>query len=180
MQKFLIHTLTTRQTINMAALTGYNKMFAGTTTSVDTGKKHELGARAFDADGNEFIYLTGVASTIAGSWVIFDEDHLTSLVTNAVTSSAVGRIAIAMAATDATTEFGWYQIYGKNALALANADITVDKQLYLTATAGYVDDADAHLDLIKGAICRVAAVVGTASAFTVELNYPFVNCAADD
>ena len=167
----------------MAALTGYNKMFAGTTAAIDTSKKHELGARAFDTDGNEFIYLTGIASTIAGSWVIFDEDHLTSLVTNAVTSSAVGRVGIAMAAiapTSTASAFGWYQIYGKNALALANANITVDKQLYLTAVAGYVDDADSGLDLIKGAICRVAATVTTASAFTVEINYPFVNCAADD
>lgn len=159
----------------MAALTGYNKMFAGQTTDVDTVKNHNFGARAFDADGNEYIYLKGVSGNAAGYWVTFDEDHVTTL----ATASAVGRVAISMAALDATTDFGWYQIYGKNTIAIAGGAITIDKQLYLTSSAGRVDDADVTKDLIKGAICRLAA--GAAgSAFTVEITYPFVNNEKDN
>jgi len=160
----------------MAALTGYNKIFAGQTTTVDTEKKHNFGARAFDSDGNEFIYMQGVGSAIAGSWVSFDENHVTTL----ATASAVGRVAIAMAAIDATTDYGWFQIYGTNTLALAKADITVDKPLWLTSTAGYVDDLHPGSDMIKGAMCRVAADVSAASAFTATINYPFVNGVSDN
>ena len=42
-----------------------------------------------------------------------------------------------------------------------------------------MDDADVTKDLIKGAICRLAA--GAAgSAFTVEITYPFVNNEKDN
>lgn len=160
----------------MAALTGYNKMFAGQTTDVDTVKNHNFGARAFDGDGNEYIYMQGVSSGAAGSWVSTDEDYVTTL----LTASAVGRVAIMMAALDATTDYGWFQIYGKNTLALAVADITVDKPLFVTSTAGYVDDAAVSSDMIKGAICRVAATMTSASAFTAVINYPFVNGVSDD
>ena len=91
--------------------------------------------------------------------------------------NAVGRVAIATAAIVAD-KYGWYQIYGKNEDALAGAAITADKALYL-GTAGTVDDADVAGDLIKGAISRSAAG-GAGSAFTVELNYPLVDDAADD
>lgn len=167
----------------MAILTGYTKVFSGTTDTIDSTKTHPLGTRGLDEDGNEFIYLTGIACTIAGSWVVFDEDHVTTLPTNAVTSSPVGRIAIAMEVIEPTSTasaFGWYQIYGKNASAVANADVAVDKQLYLTANAGYVDDADGGFDLILGAISGVAGTSATSCAFTALINYPFINCAADN
>jgi len=141
---------------------------AGDTTVVDSSKKHELGSRAFDEDGNEYIYLQGVASTAAGSCVTYDEAHATTL----AISDAVGRVAIAMAAIVAD-KYGWYQIYGKNTAAIAGAAITADKQLYLSATAGSIDDADAAGDVIIGMISRSAGTAES-SPITVELNYPFV------
>ncbi len=160
----------------MAALTGYNKIFAGQTTTVDTEKKHNFGARAFDSDGNEFIYMQGVGSTVAGSWVTMDEDHVTTL----ITASAVGRVAIAMAAIDATTDYGWFQIYGTNTLAISDDDITVDKPLFIGGESGTVDDDPVSSEMIKGAMCRVAADTSVASAFTACINYPFVNGVSDD
>ncbi len=158
----------------MAGLTGYTKVFAGDTTSIDTELKHPLGTRAFDVDGNEYIYLTGVASTAAGYVVSFDEAHITTL----SVANAKGRIAVAMAATVADT-YGWYQIYGKNTTVFASTAVSDNGVLYLTATPGAVDDADVAGDLIIGMIARSAA--GTeASPLTVELNYPYVDDTADD
>ena len=158
----------------MASLTGYTKVFAGDTTAVDTTKKHPLGTRAMDVNGNEYIYLTGVASTEAGSWVSFDEVHITTL----TVANAKGRVAIAMAATVAST-YGWYQIYGKSTTALVASTVADNALLYLHASAGRVDDVDVSGDLILGAIARSLAT-NVASPLTVELNYPCVDDVADD
>lgn len=150
----------------MANLTGQTQIFAGDTSIIDTVLNHPLGTRAFDSDGNEYIYLQGIGSTVAGSWVSFDEAHLTTL----TVANAKGRIGVAMAAIVAS-RYGWYQIYGKNTIALSisggsQADNT---QCFLTSTAGRVDDVDVATDLIAGAMCRGAEASGI---ITVELNYP--------
>ena len=149
----------------MAELTGRTQIFSGSTANVDTVLGQPLGTRAQDVDGNEYIYLQGVASTATGSWVSFDEAYLTIL----TVANAKGRIGIAMAAIVAS-RYGWYQIYGKNTIALGSAAIADNAKLWVTSTAGKVDDTDVAVDLIDGAICR--STLAAAGAFTVELNYP--------
>lgn len=151
----------------MAALFGRSgSAIGGDTTSVDTTKQQQLGTRAFDTDGNEYIYLQGVGSTAAGSWVTFDEAFVTTL----LAADAIGRVGVAMAAVDATTKYGWYQIYGKN--TVAKSDTTADdKPLYADGTAGRVDDAGSAGDFVFGAWSRSA---DSSNVLTVELNYPFV------
>lgn len=150
----------------MANLTGRTQIFSGDTSVVDTTLKHPLGTRAFDADGNEYIYLTGVASTVAGSWVVFDEAHLTTL----TVANVKGRVGIAMAAIVASS-YGWYQIYGKNTIAKGvSGSIDDNDKLWVCATAGTVDDTDVATDIIVGALARSADSSGV---FTAELNYPF-------
>lgn len=150
----------------MADLTTRTGVFSGDTSVVDSSLKHQLGTRAFDTDGNEYIYLTGVDSTAAGNWVSFDEAHATTL----LTAGAVGRVGIAMAAIDSTSEYGWYQIYGKNTVAKTDT-VAADKALYIDATAGRADDAGVTGDWICGAWSRSA---DTSNVATVELNYPAV------
>ena len=158
----------------MAYLTGYTQILAGDTSVVDTALKHPLGTRAFDTDGNEYIYLQGVASTVAGSWASFDEERVTTL----TVANANGRIGVAMAAIVAS-RYGWYQIYGKNtiALAISGGGAAADAPLFLTSTAGQVDDVDVTGDFIVGAVCRVLEASGI---ITAELNYPFVEDRALD
>jgi ABC-type uncharacterized transport system permease subunit len=69
-------------------------------TNVDTVQKYTFGSRVQDKDCNEYIYLKGVASTLAGSWVTYDELGVTTL----LAANAKGPVAIAMAATDSTSE----------------------------------------------------------------------------
>jgi hypothetical protein len=74
------------------------------------------------------------------------------------------------------SSYGWYQIYGKNEIAVVG-DIEADVQLYTSGTNGSADDADTANETIIGAFSRSVDATGIA---TVELNYPFVSNAAID
>lgn len=136
---------------------------AAFTDAVHASKRYRLGTRRL-LNGKEFIYLTGVASTAIGSWVFFNDVHVTTL----TVANSKGRIAVAMAATVAST-FGWYQIYG-SASGLALASFAAGGKVWVTSTAGSVDDADVAVDLVVGAIGR-STIVGAGLA-VFELNYP--------
>ncbi len=116
---------------------------------------------------NEFVYLQGVTGVDSThNWVTFDEDNVTTL----LAANAKGRVAVFMAAVDATSKFGWAQIYGKCAVA-ASDTVSDNGTLYIDATAGRVDDAAVTGDLIVGAWARSA---DTSNVLTVELGYPVV------
>ena len=155
----------------MAELTGRTQIFSGNTASVDTILGQPLGTRAMDKDGNEYIYLQGVASTADGSWVAFDEAHLTTL----LTTNVIGRVAVAQAAIVAS-RYGWYQIYGydSGAKAISGGACAADVCLYTTSTAGSVDDVKTATEGIFGATSRVAES-GSSGVIGVELNYPYTD-----
>ena len=119
----------------------------------------------------EFIYLKGVASTVVGSVVAFDEADVTAL----AAANAQGRIGVAMSANVASF-FGWYQISGK-AHAKVLTGFADNGSVYLTSTAGSVDDADVAGDSVIGAVGRSAISGGLAY---LELNRPFVDNIAHD
>lgn len=149
----------------MAQLTTPAQLFDGDTSIVDTVAKHPLGTKAFDKSGNEYIYLLGVASTAAGSWVTYDEAFATTL----LAANAIGPVAIAMAAIVAS-RYGWYQVRGKN--IIASSDTTADdKPLFIDGTAGRVDDAVVTGDLVVGAFSRGS---DSSNVLTVQINYPCV------
>lgn len=143
---------------------------------VHSTKKYRLGTRKVDVAGNEYIYLKGVASTVQGSVVTFDEAHVTTL----ATANAKGRVAVAMAAVDATTEYGWYCIYGKTSAKVLTG-FADNGAVFLTATAGSVDDADVAGDAVIGMVGRSAIDGGAATGQAyMEMNYPFVSDIAID
>jgi len=112
----------------------------------------------------EFIYLKGLASTAAGDLVVYNGDG----VTTRTVARSTGPCAVALSACVAS-EYGWYQIAG---IAKVNAaTIAADKQLYLTSTAGQVDDAVVAGDLIYGAHSVAADDTGFVKAI---LNFPNV------
>jgi len=152
----------------MASLTGLTTAFEANTAVVDTTLQYALGTRGFDTDGNEYIYLAGVTSNVANAAVTYDEAYATTL----AIASAVGPIAISQAAVDATDEYGWFLVRGEGT-AIANGATADNTPLFLTATAGRVDDADVTLDAIMGMWGREIAT-GAADTFTVQLDYPKV------
>ena len=160
----------------MAELTGRTQIFSGDTADIDTVQRFPFLTRAYDTSGNEYIYLTGVASTVAGSPVVYDEAGLTVLADSAGTAPANdGPVAIAMAATDSTSEYGWYQIFGVNTTAICNDNVGDNEQCYLTTTAGRIDDADVAGAAIIGMWFRSANAGGAGGTATVQLNYPSVH-----
>lgn len=124
----------------------------GALTDVDTTARFALGTRctakdmgSTDYGFGEFIYLTGATSTARGSVVVISATYGTAL----VAARAVGRVALALGAVDASTKYGWYQIQGKG-VALCDSGIDIDDILYIDGTSGRVDDTVVAGDAVQG------------------------------
>jgi hypothetical protein len=137
----------------------------GNPTTVYTTEIVPLGTTAVDNDGNEYIFLEGVADVVAGDWVTYDGDYLAAR----LAANAVGQVAIFLAAVVASS-YGWACRKGR--FAGANADaVAANTALYIDATAGRVDDDVVAGDLVANAFAAAAAA---ANKVTVDINYPFV------
>lgn len=118
----------------------------------------------------EFIYLKGVASTTANSWVTYNaDDHSTTL----LAANAIGAVGIAMSANVAS-QYGWYQIYGK-AIGKALTGYVDNALVYATATAGSIDDAVVSGDRVKNAIGASAVDTPSSGLAEFELYYPIMD-----
>ena len=152
----------------MANKVGHALASVGQLTDVDTSARVPLMTVQFDADGGEYIYMTGVASTGLGSWVTFDELSITAL----ITANAVGPVAIALAATVAST-FGWYCIKSPKSGVTGKTDVIADnKPCYIDGTDGRVDDAVVAGDLVCNAYSRST---DSSNLATFQIDHPFVN-----
>lgn len=151
----------------MGKLSGHKQVFHGAVDVIDASQLEKLGVRAIDETGNEFIYLKGVASVGVGSWVTLNENYETAL----LVAGAVGPVAIAAAAIDSTSEFGWFQIFGVNKDAKTDT-IATDSALYIDGTAGRVDDLGVSGDLVIGAYSMTADSSNVATVFII---YPSVS-----
>ena len=161
----------------MAAAFLSDKAVVGQPGDIHTSAQNPLGLICPGVDANgyygEWIYLTGVAATVLGSWVTYDEAGLTIL----TVADAQGDVAVASGAIVAAN-FGWYQITG-NVSALCLTAFADNGKVYLTSTAGSVDDADVAGDFVVGAIGRSARDTTTGRA-TFQISRPKVQDTAFD
>jgi len=138
-----------------------------------TTAKHDVGTivRAVDSSygSGEFIYLLGVASTAVGSWVTYNMDDGS---TTLLAANAIGPVAVAMSANVAN-QYGWYQIQGK-AVGACLTQFADNAQVWITATAGSVDDASVAGDLVNNAKGASTTVVDSGVA-DFEISRPFVD-----
>ena len=142
-----------------------------------TTQKHPLGTIVVADDpvygGGEFIYLKGVASTIVGSWVTYDQDDFSTAL---IVADAVGPVGVAMSACVAN-EYGWYQISGKaNADAADVTDTGTDlvARVFTDTVAGQCDNAFSAGNQVLNA--RWASKDDTATGRAdVELWRPYVS-----
>lgn len=144
---------------------------------VHTSKKFRLMEEKKDVAGNTYLYVQGVSSGAQYDWVTIDENG----VTVRATANGKGKVGILQAALDATTDFGWALIDGKG-YGKALADFADNAAVYLTGTAGSVDDADVGQDFVIGAIGRSAVdAAGNPSGTALfQLNRPIVQDIALD
>ncbi len=141
---------------------------------VSTERRHQLGTRVRAQDSahgiGEFVYVKGVASGAQYDWVTINADDwsVTRLAAN-----AIGPVGVMMAALDATTDYGWVQIYGKVAAGKCLTQFADNGRVYATGTAGAVDDASVAGDVVHGAKGASLTVVSSGVA-EFEISYPFM------
>jgi hypothetical protein len=144
----------------------------GDLSVVDTVQKNPIGmiAQGYDALGNsaEFIYLKGVASTIVGSVVTYDEAGVTAL----LAAGAIGPVAVALAINVAATTFSWYGITGTFPTDVV-ANCADNANLGRETTNGKVGDGFASGDAITGAVSRAATTA--AAVINCQFQRPSVN-----
>jgi hypothetical protein len=119
----------------------------------------------------EFIYLQGVANTVAGSVVVYDTRANTT--TLAVTGSR-GSVAVAMSANGAGS-FDFYQIGG--AAVVKETGATANGRPYVTATAGQASVTVSATNAIDGMTFTAAdGAAGLSAGFAfAELDRPSLN-----
>lgn len=127
---------------------------------VDTAQKVPLGTvirgTHVTYGQGEFIYLKGVTSTAIGSIVNYDDSFQTALDTTA-TAGPSRPLAVAMAAVDAGTKYGWYQIGGLATAKKANS-VSFAKGAGLGAGSGLA------VAVVTGSVMQSACVAAVASA----------------
>jgi hypothetical protein len=140
---------------------------------IDTTARFRLGTRMRANNATygqaEFIYLKGVASTAIGDLVVYDGNAKTT--TRAVAGSR-GPAAVACGAIGAN-QFGWYQIAGTASMRAAT--VAANGNVYLTASAGQVDDAVVSGDKVDGARFKTADGTPAAGLALAELAFPSCN-----
>lgn len=145
-------------------------------TEVHTEQQYRLGKEVKSAAGETYIYLPGVASNAAGQAVVFDEAFA---VTRTVAASQ-GPLAIAMAAVDATTKFGWYMIEGKATVKVLAA-FADNSNIYTTSTDGSLDDSGAGAEeFVFGATGRSAIDTPATGYAYIQIRRPWKGTATLD
>ena len=147
---------------------GWSKASVGLLTDIDTVQRDPLGQISADEFGNEYIYLKGVASCVAGSWVNYDENYLPVLLTTGLGGS--GPVAVALGAVLAVN-FGWFAIRHSFVFGLCVSDTFADDSpVYATGTPGSVDDDTAAGETVYGAWNRT---LGTTTSSNFQIMHPF-------
>ncbi len=139
-----------------------------------TTQNHPLGTivRAYDPTygEGEFIYCSGVASTVVGSFALIHEDGFT---TTLLAANDIGRVGLAMS-INVASQYGWYQISGKGVGKVA-ASFADNGLVYATATAGTADDAVVAGDRVKKCIGASAIDTPSTGLAEMELDRPFMD-----
>lgn len=142
-----------------------------------TVKNHALGKIIAAEDstygGGEFIYLLGVASTVAGSVVTYGgassgvPTYQTAL--SSTTIHLGDSLAVAMSANVAG-DYGWYQIAGA-AVAATNGTLAAGASVYL-AGAGQLTSTQAAGLQVDSAFSVTATGTPAVGLAVVEINRP--------
>ncbi len=144
----------------------------------DTVQNHALGTTVRGSDpvygSGEFIYLLGVASTVAGSVVVWNGNSTgTPTYQTALAAATAGQarpLAVAMSANVAA-QYGWYQISGQ-AVCVTNGTLAAGPAAVYLAGAGALTSTQANGAQVLGAINVTATGTPAANRAVVEINAP--------
>jgi hypothetical protein len=168
----------------MSELSGQGPIILhGATSTVDSTAVQKLGTRAYDVDGNEYVYVDFQESCIRGEWVAFDHAYAATQ----LTAASRGWVGVVDGTVSASDRFGWVMVRGIHTAAWATSGATTVDPVVVAATTdlGHVatgTSADVSI-LVTGAhiatapdTCASTALSTSALAApcTVTLNYPYV------
>jgi len=136
---------------------------------VHTTQANDLGSVRKFSDGNSYIYLKGVTSCADGSMVVFQPGVWTAVL---LASGLKGSVAIATAAVDAATKFGWFTYIGQDVGISASA-VASAAPLYGGATTGAVGDTATKGNQIVNCYSRNAAGAAAGSVI-IQLDRSFI------
>jgi hypothetical protein len=142
---------------------------SGEHNEVHTSQQNTLGAVRRFSDGNSYIYLKGVTSCADGSMVVFQPGVWTAIL---IATGVKGNVAIATAAVDAATKFGWFFFIGQD-VGIARSAIASNVPLYAGGVSGSPDDVAVKGDQIMNAIARNAAAGGGDSVI-IQMDRAFI------
>ena len=123
---------------------------------VHTTQQNDLGAVRRYSDGSTYIYLKGCTSCADGSVVVYQPGVFTAAL---VATGLKGSVAIASAAVDASTKYGWFMIIGQDA-GIARSAIASNTALFAGGVSGSPDDVAVKGDQIMNMIARNAPAGG--------------------
>jgi hypothetical protein len=156
----------------MPTLIGVNKSL--TKSALTDGSTFTIGDRHTDSDGNSWVYVKASAAFTLGDCVAVKSGYKGSPMTDAL-SKAAQEVAVASKVAFATDDYGWVQTAG----AFANLRVAIDCEpkvpLYITATAGVLDDATLS-SMIQGVQITTSA---TAAGAYAAIGAPRVNWGAN-
>lgn len=132
----------------------------GAHDEVHASQLNELGAVRLFSDRNYYIYLKGVASVVDGDVVVFQPGVWTAV---RLATTVKGQVAIAQAAVDAATEYGWFLYIGSDTITVRTAS-TSNTALFAGGVTGFVSTTAVKGDQILNAWIRNAAAADGGSA----------------
>lgn len=141
----------------------------GTTDSIHDEALNTVGTEYIDEFGRTWVYMKGVANTIEGSWVTYDEGGVTAL----LAADAIGPVAVAGAAIVAG-KYGFYCVCARSGVTARLAASSGDNaKIGREGADGVAGDGRAAGDEIYNCVSRTAT--SDAAAGTVQFSYPFVD-----
>jgi hypothetical protein len=149
----------------MAELFGYGQVFATNTADRSTEAKAPVGARGFDADGNEYVYLKAAGVIALGAPI----DITDGLDAAAESADAKGFDAIATDTAFAASEYGFALTRGRG-LALVPSGTALGDPL--TAGAGALAAVGASTLPTRTATAQEAPVLLSG---TTQLKYVYLH-----
>lgn len=141
----------------------------GDHNEVHTTQQNALGAVRKFSDGNTYIYLKGVTSCVDGDVVVFQPGVWTAV---RAATGVKGSVAIAQAAVDAATEYGWFLYIGSDTITVRTAT-TSNTALFIGGVAGFVSSTAVKGDQVFNMWIRNPAAADGGSA-QVQVDRAFV------
>ena len=141
----------------------------GAPGEVHDTQKNDLGAIRKHSDGNSYIYLKGVTSCVDGSTVVFQPGVWTAIL---AATGVKGSVAIATAAVDAATEYGWFTYIGQD-VGISRSAVTSNTALFAGGVSGALSSTAVKGDQIMNAYARNAGAADGGSVI-VQLDRAFI------